>query len=80
MRSPQATQISPWIVTLEALEPYRMALDERTAGGRTPDDPEPLLYLKETTPYTYDIRLEVEVVPAGHAQGAVVTQSHVQNL
>ncbi len=77
---PQATQISPWIVTLEALEPYRLALDACTAGGRTPDDPEPLPYLKETAPYTYDIRLEVEVVPAGHAQGAVVTRSHVENL
>ena len=35
-----ATTISPWIVTLEALEPYRCA-----AFGRAAEDPKPLPYL-----------------------------------
>ena len=35
-----ATTISPWIVTLEALEPFRVPAYERLAG-----DPEPLPYL-----------------------------------
>ena len=35
-----ATTISPWIVTLEALEPYRCA-----AFGRAAEDPRPLPYL-----------------------------------
>ena len=37
-----ATSISPWIVTLDALEPFRCALPERPAG-----DPHPLEYLKD---------------------------------
>lgn len=35
-----ATTISPWIVTTEALAPYRVAMPERPAG-----DPQPLPYL-----------------------------------
>jgi fumarylacetoacetase len=37
-----ATSISPWIVTLEALEPFRAP-----APVRPPDDPAPLAYLDE---------------------------------
>jgi fumarylacetoacetase len=37
-----ATTISPWIVTLEALEPYRCP-----AFARAPDDPQPLEYLQD---------------------------------
>ena len=36
------TTISPWIVTLEALEPYRAAAFERAEG-----DPQPLEYLRD---------------------------------
>ena len=36
-----ATTISPWIVTLEALEPFRCAAFDRSAGGQ----PAPLPYL-----------------------------------
>jgi fumarylacetoacetase len=36
-----ATTISPWVVTLEALEPFRVP-----AFRRPPDDPEPLPYLR----------------------------------
>ncbi len=46
-----ATSISPWVVTLEALEPFRVA------GPR--QEPEPLEYLKTQGDQTYDIRLEV---------------------
>ena len=35
-----ATTISPWVVTIEALEPYRV-----TAFARAPGDPAPLAYL-----------------------------------
>jgi fumarylacetoacetase len=37
-----ATTISPWIVTLDALEPYRVAALKRPAG-----DPDPLPYLRD---------------------------------
>ena len=46
-----ATSISPWVVTLEALEPFR------TAGPA--QDPAPLPYLRSEGERTYDIHLEV---------------------
>ncbi len=44
------TSISPWIVTLEALEPFRCAGPEQ--------DPKPLPYLQAPNEWSYDIRLE----------------------
>ena len=43
-----ATTISPWIVTLEALEPFRVELQEQ--------NPEPLPYLKEKRHSSFDIK------------------------
>jgi fumarylacetoacetase len=45
------TSISPWVVTLDALEPFR-------CQGPT-QDPAPLPYLQTTGPQAYDIHLEV---------------------
>jgi fumarylacetoacetase len=47
------TSISPWVVTLEALEPFR------TAGPV--QDPPPLDYLQTSRDWAYDIRLEVSL-------------------
>jgi len=49
-----ATTISPWIVTLEALEPFRRAPEPRPSG-----DPEPLAYLAQPGPGAFGIVLEV---------------------
>ncbi|WP_397300326.1 fumarylacetoacetase [Nonlabens ulvanivorans] len=50
-----ASSISPWIVTLDALEPFR------TSG---PDMEKPVLdYLKSSNDKTYDIHLEVDITP-----------------
>jgi fumarylacetoacetase len=49
-----ATTISPWIVSLSALEPYRIAQTPRPAG-----DPAPLAYLASDGPSAFDITLEV---------------------
>ncbi|UCF67090.1 MAG: fumarylacetoacetase [Acidobacteriota bacterium] len=46
-----ATSISPWVVTLEALEPFRCAGPVQ--------DPEPLDYLASPGEWSYDIKLEV---------------------
>jgi fumarylacetoacetase len=54
-----ATSVSPWIVTLDALEPFRVA-----AFMRPPGDPDPLPYLdsaKERERGGLDIRLEVSI-------------------
>src|SRR6516165_1166031 len=55
-----ATSISPWVVTMEALEPFRTAAP--------PQDPPPLPYLHDEPRTTYDIHLEV------HLQGAKMAQ------
>ena len=46
------TSISPWVVTMDALEPFRCA-------GPPQDDPEPLEYLRNPGDCAYDIPLEV---------------------
>jgi fumarylacetoacetase len=46
-----ATSISPWVVTREALEPFRLD------GPR--QDPPPLPYLRQVQPNNYDLDLEV---------------------
>ncbi|MFY0613591.1 MAG: fumarylacetoacetase [Hyphomicrobiaceae bacterium] len=51
-----ATTISPWVVTRDALEPFRVATPERV---------EPLLpYLHEATPNNFDIEMEI-ILSAG---------------
>lgn len=47
------TTISPWIITTEALEPFKVNLQEQ--------EPEPLPYLKEEQPYSYNIELHVGI-------------------
>jgi fumarylacetoacetase len=48
-----ATSISPWVVTMEALAPFRVTA--------VPQHPPPLPYLQESTRTTYDIHLEVHL-------------------
>jgi fumarylacetoacetase len=48
-----ATSISPWVVTREALEPFRLHGPEQ--------DPKPLVYLQQTQPNNYDMALEVDL-------------------
>ena len=47
------TTLSPWIVTCEALEPFRVAGPSK--------DPAPLPYLADNTNSNYDIHLEVRI-------------------
>jgi fumarylacetoacetase len=49
-----ATSISPFLVTMEALEPFRIPGPERGPG-----DPEPLPYLRSTEDWGLDITCEV---------------------
>ncbi len=57
--------LSPWIVTLEALEPFRVQSPKQ--------EPEVLSYLQFNGAKNYDINLEVDIVTAG---GAKKTVSH----
>ena len=56
------TTVSPWIVTLEALAPYRSALPRAT------NDPPALPYLHSPRVQGIDIQLETWLTPAGQTQ------------
>ncbi|MBA0627565.1 hypothetical protein Godav_005064 [Gossypium davidsonii] len=66
------TTISPWIVTLDALQPF--------ACDAPKQDPPPLPYLAEKTSKNYDIALEVQIKPSGQKDSSVVTRSNLKNL
>ncbi|XP_011008635.1 PREDICTED: fumarylacetoacetase [Populus euphratica] len=66
------TTISPWIVTLDALEPF--------ACDAPKQDPQPLPYLAEKISKNYDISLEVQIKPAGQEDSCVVTRSNFNHL
>lgn len=51
-----ASSMSPWIVTLDALEPFRTA-------GPEQNDPKPLEYLQQTGEHAFDIKLQVGLAP-----------------
>ena len=51
------TSISPWVVTLEALAPFRCASPVQ--------EPQPLPYLRENTANNYDINLQVAIAANG---------------
>lgn len=54
-----ASSLSGWVVSLDALEPYRVPLPARPAG-----DPEPLPYLRATNDVLFDVHLEVSIASA----------------
>src|SRR4051794_25320297 len=66
-----ATSISPWIVPLEALEPYRAAA--------RPQDPEPLPYLRTDEHWALDVELEIALVPE-HGEETVVARTNARGL
>lgn len=66
-----ASTISPWIVTLEALEPFHHAGKEQ--------DPEVLPYLKFNGQYHIDIALEVSIQPE-NAETKVVSKSNYRHM
>jgi len=66
-----ATTISPWIVTRDALEPFRVTPPERV---------KPLLpYLAERTPNTFDIALEV-ALKTKEGDAAVLSRTNARYL
>ncbi|XP_057960727.1 fumarylacetoacetase isoform X2 [Malania oleifera] len=66
------TTISPWIVTLDALEPFSCDAPKQ--------DPHPLPYLAEKVSRNYDISLEVQIKPAGEEHSSVITRSNFKHL
>lgn len=67
-----ATSISPWVVPMEALEPFR------TAGPV--QDPPPLPYLRTTGEWSYDIHLEAWLQSEQIDQPCCISRSNFRYL
>ena len=66
-----ASSISPWVVTLDALDPYRVAGPVQ--------NPSVLPYLEYNGDSHYDLDLEVEIVPP-NGQGKVICRSNFKHM
>lgn len=66
-----ASSISPWIVTLDALEPFRVASPEQ--------NPQPLPYLQQNGNHAFDIHLEVAIRPE-NTEETVVSRSNFKYM
>jgi fumarylacetoacetase len=62
-----ASSISPWVVTIEALEPFRLTGPKQ--------DPEVLPYLQCAKDHAFDIQLEVFIQPDGMKSTKVCTSN-----
>jgi len=67
-----ATSISPWVVTLDALQPFRCASPVQ--------DPEPLEYLRDREDWALDIELEVTLGSASMDAPQQITRSNFKHL
>lgn len=68
-----ATSISPWVVPLAALEPFKIE-------GPAQTDPKPLPYLQYAGNWTYDIDLEVALQPAGSPHPTTIARSNYKYM
>ncbi|AXE99420.1 fumarylacetoacetase [Paraburkholderia hospita] len=67
-----ATTISPWIVTLDALEPFRVA--------QPAQDPQPLEYLRHVGEHAFDISLEVLLKPHGAKEATTISRTNFRHM
>jgi fumarylacetoacetase len=66
------TSISPWVVTLEALQPFRKSPSKQ--------DPEPLPYLRAKNDFTFDIHLEAHLKTSQLKTPQTISRTNFQNL
>ncbi|MBO4227380.1 fumarylacetoacetase [Bradyrhizobium neotropicale] len=67
-----ATSISPWVVTREALEPFRVQGPIQ--------EPVPLSYLRQTQPHNYDLTLDVGLRAAGMNEAARICRTNFKYM
>jgi fumarylacetoacetase len=67
-----ATSISPWVVTREALEPFRLHGPNQ--------DPIPLRYLQQARPNNYDLQLEVGLRAASMNEAARISLTNFKYM
>jgi fumarylacetoacetase len=66
-----ASSISPWIVTMDALEPFRVESPKQ--------EPKPLPYLQQVGKKSFDINLEVDITPE-NGESTTVTKSNFKYM
>ena len=67
----QPDRVSPWVVTLEALEPFRVPVEVQ--------NPSVLPYLNEKNRQNFDIQLEVILKPQ-NTEGVKISHSNFKNM
>jgi fumarylacetoacetase len=67
-----ATTISPWIVPMAALEPFRTAQPAQS--------PEPLSYLRHDGPHAFDIELEAWIRPQGASRPSRISRTNFKYM
>lgn len=67
-----ASTLSPWIITTEALEPFKIKLPEQ--------DPTPLNYLKDEKLWSYDIDLNVYITTEQQKENHLLSKSNMKYL
>jgi fumarylacetoacetase len=66
------TSVSPWVVTMDALEPFRIKGPMQ--------QPEPLPYLRHDQARSYDINLEVSLQTVSMQAPAIICRTNSRNL
>jgi fumarylacetoacetase len=67
-----ATSIGPWVVTREALEPFRMQGPEQS--------PAPLSYLRQSKPQNYNLELDVSLRTTGMNKPASISHTNFKYM
>jgi fumarylacetoacetase len=67
-----ATTISPWVVTMDALEPFRVA--------QPVQDPVPLPYLRQQGDHAFDIQLEASFLADGETEATTFCHTNFKHL
>lgn len=66
------TSISPWVVTMDAIEPFRCPGPKQ--------DPEPLPYLRSLGDWSYNVHLEIALQTPDMAEPAVIASSNFKYM
>lgn len=67
-----ATSVSPWVVTLDALEPFRVAPPAQ--------DPPPAPHLATAEPWAFDVELSIELSSGRMAKPIVVSRTNFRGM
>ena len=67
-----ATSISPWVVTMEALEPFRAAGPQQ--------EPTPLANLRINGDWAYDIKLDVSLKTSAMKESEIISRSNFKYM